>query len=153
MAHRVKQMSVAWRLADEWALAESRLTHSVTEQLCLGVHICCCCCCYRVCAGGELFEHIGKRAAFTEAAAAEVARSLLQYLAHIHGLGVAHMDIKPENIMFDTQGTDGVLKVRSAACARLQLCNHCASSGTEAATVPAAPFPDCCCVVQPARGS
>ena len=47
----------------------------------------------RKCAGGELFEHIGKRAAFTEAAAADVARSLLQYLAHIHGLGVAHMDI------------------------------------------------------------
>lgn len=61
--------------------------------------------------GGELFEHIGKRAAFTEAAAAEVARSLLQYLAHIHGLGVAHMDIKPENIMFDSQGADGVVKV------------------------------------------
>lgn len=63
------------------------------------------------CPGGELFEHIGKRAAFTEAAAADIARSLLQYLAHIHGLGVAHMDIKPENIMFDSQGTDGVLKV------------------------------------------
>jgi len=61
--------------------------------------------------GGELFEHIGKRAAFTEAAAAEIARSLLQYLAHVHGLGVAHMDIKPENIMFDSQGADGVLKV------------------------------------------
>jgi calcium-dependent protein kinase len=69
-----------------------------------------------VCAGGELFEHIGKRAAFTEAAVAEIARSLLQYLAHIHGLGVAHMDIKPENIMFDSQGTDGVLKVGVEGC-------------------------------------
>lgn len=62
-------------------------------------------------AGGELFEHIGKRAAFTEAAAADIARSLLQYLCHIHSLGVAHMDIKPENLMFDTEGADGVLKV------------------------------------------
>jgi serine/threonine protein kinase len=69
------------------------------------------------CAGGELFEHIGKRAAFTEAAAAEVARSLLQYLAHVHGLGVTHMDIKPENIMFDSQGATGVLKVGSRAVA------------------------------------
>lgn len=72
---------------------------------------------YVSCAGGELFEHIGKRAAFTEAAAAEVARSLLQYLAHAHGLGVAHMDIKPENIMFDSQGATGVLKVGSRAVA------------------------------------
>lgn len=76
------------------------------------------CACF---AGGELFEHIGKRAAFTEAAAAEVARSLLQYLAHVHGLGVAHMDIKPENIMFDSQGTDGVLKV----CAQLWCVDIC----------------------------
>jgi len=62
-------------------------------------------------AGGELFEHISKRATFTEATAATICRSLLQYLAHAHGLGVAHMDIKPENIMFDSHGADGVLKV------------------------------------------
>lgn len=85
-----------------------------------GVRGCC------AAAGGELFEHIGKRAAFTEAAAAEVARSLLQYLAHIHGLGVAHMDIKPENIMFDTQGADGVLKVSPwvQRCCRRQGCRR-----------------------------
>jgi calcium-dependent protein kinase len=41
-----------------------------------------------------------------------MARSLLQYLAHVHGLGVAHMDIKPENIMFDCEGAEGMLKVR-----------------------------------------
>eukprot|EP00775_Hariotina_reticulata_P014124 gene14124-14255_t len=61
--------------------------------------------------GGELFEHISKRANVTEATAATICRSLLQYLAHAHGLGVAHMDIKPENIMFDSHGADGVLKV------------------------------------------
>eukprot|EP00879_Flechtneria_rotunda_P013082 GHRR01013662.1.p1 GENE.GHRR01013662.1~~GHRR01013662.1.p1 ORF type:complete len:403 (+),score=137.60 GHRR01013662.1:1267-2475(+) len=62
-------------------------------------------------AGGELFEHIASRATLTEATAAAMARSLLQYLAHIHALGIVHMDIKPENIMFDCHGADGVMKV------------------------------------------
>jgi serine/threonine protein kinase len=63
-------------------------------------------------AGGELFEHVAsRRATLTEATAATMARSLLQYLAHVHGLGVAHMDIKPENIMFDCEGAEGMLKV------------------------------------------
>ncbi|WIA16237.1 hypothetical protein OEZ85_012948 [Tetradesmus obliquus] len=62
--------------------------------------------------GGELFEHVAsRRATLTEATAATMARSLLQYLAHVHGLGVAHMDIKPENIMFDCEGPSGALKV------------------------------------------
>ncbi|KAF8057730.1 CPK24 [Scenedesmus sp. PABB004] len=61
--------------------------------------------------GGELFEHITSRAPLTEAGAAALARSLLQYVAHAHGLGVAHMDIKPENVMFDSEGAGGVLKV------------------------------------------
>lgn len=73
--------------------------------------------CMHVCvpAGGELFEHVASRATLTEATAATMARSLLQYLAHAHALGVAHMDIKPENIMFDSQGADGVLKVKHEA--------------------------------------
>ena len=62
-------------------------------------------------AGGELFEYVASRSTLTEATAAALTRSLLQYLAHAHALGVAHMDIKPENIMFDSQGSDGVLKV------------------------------------------
>lgn len=67
--------------------------------------------CSVLCLGGELFEYVASRSTLTEATAAALARSLLQYLAHAHALGVAHMDIKPENIMFDSQGRDGVLKV------------------------------------------
>lgn len=71
------------------------------------------------CAGGELFEHVAsRRATLTEATAATMARSLLQYLAHVHGLGVAHMDIKPENIMFDCEGPSGALKVGSTHSAQ-----------------------------------
>lgn len=62
-------------------------------------------------AGGELFDHISAAGALTEAQAANILRSLCLFLAHAHAQGVAHMDIKPENIMFDAGGSAGVLKV------------------------------------------
>lgn len=63
------------------------------------------------CAGGELFEHIAREGAFTERYAADLLRGLMLFLTHCHAKGVAHLDIKPENIMFDSHGPDGVLKV------------------------------------------
>lgn len=62
------------------------------------------------CSGGELYEHIAKDS-FTERKAAHLLRTILLFVAHCHSRGVAHMDIKPENIMFDSGGTDGVLKI------------------------------------------
>ncbi|GAX85949.1 hypothetical protein CEUSTIGMA_g13365.t1 [Chlamydomonas eustigma] len=64
------------------------------------------------CDGGELFEHIAKGTeAFTERHAANILKSLMLFLAHMHSKGIAHMDIKPENIMFDAEGTNGVVKI------------------------------------------
>lgn len=64
------------------------------------------------CSGGELFEHIGRgQGGLTERQAAQICRSLLNFIAHMHSRGVAHMDVKPENIMFDSEGAGGILKV------------------------------------------
>lgn len=64
------------------------------------------------CTGGELFEHIAQRKdALTERQAAQILRSLMNFLAHMHNKCVAHMDIKPENLVFDSDGANGVLKV------------------------------------------
>ncbi|EFJ51622.1 hypothetical protein VOLCADRAFT_116471 [Volvox carteri f. nagariensis] len=61
---------------------------------------------------GELFDHISKKqGCFTERQAAGLLRSLMLFLAHMHSKGIAHLDIKPENLMFDSEGASGVLKV------------------------------------------
>ena len=49
--------------------------------------------------------------AFTERHAANILKSIMLFLAHCHSKGIAHMDIKPENIMFDAEGTSGVVKI------------------------------------------
>ena len=49
--------------------------------------------------GGELFDHVVARGAYTEAMAADVMRKMCHTLGFLHGQGVVHRDLKPENIL------------------------------------------------------
>ena len=49
--------------------------------------------------GGEVFERIIERGAYSEADAAGVVRQVALALEHLHGRGVAHRDLKPENLL------------------------------------------------------
>lgn len=56
--------------------------------------------------GGELFEHLIRNGAYSEAGAARLVREVASTLAFLHGIGVVHADLKPENIML-SQKPDG----------------------------------------------
>lgn len=49
--------------------------------------------------GGELFEHIAKRQYFSEGDARLFVRQILSALVYLHHNGVAHLDLKPENLL------------------------------------------------------
>ncbi|KAL8518242.1 hypothetical protein ACS0TY_009564 [Phlomoides rotata] len=57
-----------------------------------------------LCDGGDLFDRITSGASFSEPDAAAVLEQLMVAIAFCHRLGVAHRDIKPDNILFDSRG-------------------------------------------------
>ncbi|KAJ9701436.1 hypothetical protein PVL29_006682 [Vitis rotundifolia] len=53
-----------------------------------------------LCEGGELFDRIVARGHYTERAAADVTRSIVEIVQICHQHGVMHRDLKPENFLF-----------------------------------------------------
>merc|ERR1739844_666181 len=49
--------------------------------------------------GGPLLKHIQKRIFFTEAEASRIIKDLAEAIHHLHQQGVAHRDIKPDNVL------------------------------------------------------
>jgi serine/threonine protein kinase len=47
--------------------------------------------------GGEMFEHLINYGAYSEADAARLMHEIASALAFLHGVGVVHADLKPEN--------------------------------------------------------
>jgi len=63
------------------------------------------------CSGGELFDRIVKKHNYSERAAAEIMRQMLETVAYMHELGVLHRDLKPENFLFATPDDDSAMKL------------------------------------------
>ena len=54
--------------------------------------------------GGEVFERICEKGCYSEKDAALVAKQVALALKHLHGRGIAHRDLKLENIVLDARG-------------------------------------------------
>ncbi|KAL8539001.1 hypothetical protein ACS0TY_000850 [Phlomoides rotata] len=57
-----------------------------------------------LCDGGDLFDRLSSGDRFSEPDAATIFKQLMVAIASCHRLGVAHRDIKPDNILFDSRG-------------------------------------------------
>ena len=57
------------------------------------------------CDGGELVDKVTTVNPMGEKAASRIFRELVEALAFLHDQGVAHMDLKPENIVFQNRYT------------------------------------------------
>lgn len=56
-----------------------------------------------MCSGGDLFDRIvssKNRVPFSEEEAATILQKLMEAISYCHSLGIAHRDIKPDNILF-----------------------------------------------------
>ncbi|GFP85768.1 phosphoenolpyruvate carboxylase kinase 1 [Phtheirospermum japonicum] len=68
------------------------------------------------CGSGDLFQRITGRTIFGESEARRVMVPLLEAIAHIHDRGVAHRDIKPDNILFNSYNEPKLADFGSAEC-------------------------------------
>jgi serine/threonine protein kinase len=68
--------------------------------------------------GGEMFEHLINYGAYSEADAARLMHEVASALAFLHGVGVVHADLKPENLLLCSKNRfDGTIKIIDFGCA------------------------------------
>ena len=61
--------------------------------------------------GGEVFERICEKGAYSEKDAAALVRQVARALEHIHASKVVHRDLKPENLLLTDMSDAAVVKV------------------------------------------
>jgi len=61
--------------------------------------------------GGTLLNQIQQRGRLSETEAASITRDLARALSHLHSLGVAHRDIKPDNVLCVTTNSPAPVKL------------------------------------------
>eukprot|EP00116_Pleurobrachia_bachei_P002603 sb/3462865/ len=61
--------------------------------------------------GGELFDRIVSRGYYTEQDASHTISMILEGLHYLHKLGIAHRDMKPENLLYYHPGPDSKIMI------------------------------------------
>ncbi|KAL3828247.1 hypothetical protein ACJIZ3_017049 [Penstemon smallii] len=68
------------------------------------------------CGSNDLYQRISTRPVFSESDALHVMIPLMEAIAHCHSRGVAHRDIKPDNILFNNYNELKLADFGSAEC-------------------------------------
>jgi len=63
------------------------------------------------CEGGDLFERLQQDGWFDEAVVVKYMQQLVMAVEHLHGFGVAHRDIKLDNLMLESLAPDADIKL------------------------------------------
>lgn len=74
---------------------------------------------FPLCTGGELYEHVVRRGHFTERDAAIITRDLISGIYALHSHDILHLDIKPENILFESMSDDATIKITDFGLAKV----------------------------------
>lgn len=78
--------------------------------------------------GGELYEHVIRKGHFSEYDAALLMRDVISALNELHMNDILHLDIKPENILFDTDLDDARVKITDFGLSKVYNQEHKTSS-------------------------
>ncbi|EPS59225.1 calcium-dependent protein kinase 1, partial [Genlisea aurea] len=63
-----------------------------------------------LCRGGELFDSIIAHGHYSERAAADLCRQIVNVVHHCHFMGVIHRDLKPENFLLSSKDDKAMIK-------------------------------------------
>eukprot|EP00808_Paulinella_micropora_P021448 g26978.t1 len=77
-----------------------------------------------LCTGGELFDRICARTSYTERDAQVVLRAIVDGVAYMHDLKIAHCDIKPENFLFLDKREKSPIKIIDFGMAKYTDARH-----------------------------
>jgi len=61
--------------------------------------------------GGEVFEHLIQKGAYSEQTAARLLRDVVDALAFLHAHGLVHLDLKPENLVLSSKDPSAIVKL------------------------------------------
>mmetsp|Transcript_3226 Transcript_3226/g.5291 ORF Transcript_3226/g.5291 Transcript_3226/m.5291 type:complete len:540 (-) Transcript_3226:171-1790(-) len=61
--------------------------------------------------GGDLFDRIGKKKAYSEADARDLSLKMLKAMAYCHAKDIAHCDMKPKNLLLVSDDNDSYIKI------------------------------------------
>jgi calcium/calmodulin-dependent protein kinase I len=68
--------------------------------------------------GGELFDRIVEKEAYSEKEAAETLKPIVDAIRYCHADGIIHRDLKPENLLYETDDEFSVIKITDFGLAR-----------------------------------